>query len=108
MIIEAFLKGLFSSDGSFSFQKRDNSPRVDLLVRSRLLRDQFVDLALKIGFSFNKSDAVRVEKGFTTKSTGSFFNANLTSRDQVQKWMTTVGTICDSHIKRFKLWQSKI
>jgi len=108
MIIKAFLKGSFSSDGSFSFQKRDNSPRVDLVVRSRLLRNQFVDLALKIGFSFNKSDAVRVEKGFTTKSTGAFFNANLTSRDQVQKWMTIVSTICDSHIKRFKLWQSKI
>ena len=107
-IIESFLRGLFSSDGSFSFQKRDYSPRIDLVVRSRLLRNQFVDLATKLGFSFNKSDPVRVKKGFTMKSTGAFFNANLTSRDQVQKWMTTVSTICDSHIKKFKLWQSKI
>ena len=38
-IIEAFLRGLFSSDGSFSFQKRDYSPRIDLMVRSRSLRD---------------------------------------------------------------------
>jgi len=107
-IIEAFLKGLFSSDGSFSFQKRDYSPRIDLMGRSRLLRDQCVELAAKVGFSFNKSDSVRVKKGFTTKSTGAFFNANLTSKDAVLRWMTTIGTLCDSHIKKFKTWQSKI
>jgi len=107
-IIEGFLRGLFSSDGSFSFQKRDHSPRIDLVVRSRLLRNQFVDLAIKLGFSFNKSDPVRVKKGFTMKSTGAFFNANLTSRAEAQKWMTTISTLCDSHIKRFRLWQSKI
>jgi intein/homing endonuclease len=107
-IIEAFLRGLFSSDGSFSFQKRDHSPRIDLVVRSQLLRNQFADLAIKLGFSFNKSDPVRVKKGFTMKSAGPFFNANLASRGQVQKWMTTVSTICESHIKKFKLWQSKI
>jgi len=106
-IIEAFLRGLFSSDGSFSFQKRDYSPRIDLMVRSRLLRDQFVELAAKVGFSFNKSDSVRVKKGFTTKSAGAFFNANLTSRKDVLRWMTTVGTPCDAHIKKFKVWQSK-
>jgi len=107
-IIEAFLRGLFSSDGSFSFQKRDNSPRIDLMVRSKLLRDQFVELAAKVGFSFNKSDAIRVKKGFTTKSTGAFFNANLTSRKDVLKWMTTIGTLCDAHIKKFKFWQSRV
>jgi intein/homing endonuclease len=107
-IIKAFLRGLFSADGSFSFRKRDSSPRIDLAVRSRLLRDQFVMLAEKIGFMFNKCDAIRVQKGFTTKSTGAFFNANLCSKNKVNKWMTTVGTICDSHIKKFQLWQSEI
>jgi len=107
-IIEAFLRGLFSSDGSFSFQKRDYSPRIDLMVRSRLLRDQFVELATKVGFSFNKSDAIRVKKGFTTKSTGFFFNANICSRNEVLRWMTTVGTLCDAHTQKFRLWQSKI
>ena len=48
------------------------------MVRSRLLRDQFVELAAKVGFSFNKSDAIMVKKGFTMKSTGTFFSANLT------------------------------
>jgi len=106
-IIEAFLRGLFSSDGSFSFQKRDQSPRIDLMVRSRILRDQFAQLATKVGFSFNKSDAIRVKQGFTTKSTGAFFNTNICSRNEVMKWMTTVGTLCDAHIEKFKLWQSK-
>jgi DNA-binding transcriptional regulator WhiA len=107
-IIKAFLKGLFSSDGSFSFRKRDYSSRIDFVVRSRLLRDQFVALAAKIGFRFNKCDAKRVQKGFTIKSAGAFYNANLCSRKEVTRWMATVGTICDSHIKKFKLWQSKI
>jgi len=107
-IIEAFLRGLFSSDGSFSFQKRDYAPRIDLAVRSRSLRDQFVELAAKVGFSFNKSDTIRVKKGFTTKSTGAFFNANLSSKDAALRWMTTIGTLCDAHTQKFKLWQSKI
>jgi intein/homing endonuclease len=107
-IIKAFLKGLFSSDGSFSFRKRDYSPRIDLVVRSRLLRDQFVALATKIGFRFNKCDAKRVQEGFTIKSAGTFFNANLCSRKEVIRWMAAVGTICDSHIKKFELWQSKV
>jgi len=106
-IIEAFLRGLFSSDGSFSFQKRDYSPRIDLMVRSEMLRDQFVELADRVGFSLNKSDAIRVKKGFTTKSTGAFFNANLCSRNDVIKWMATIGTLCDAHIKKFTIWQSK-
>jgi len=78
------------------------------MIRSKMLRDQFVELAAKVGFSFNKSDAIRVKKGFTTKSTGAFFNANLTSRDNVLRWMTTIGTLCDAHTKKFKVWQSKI
>jgi len=107
-IIAAFLRGLFSSDGSFSFRKRDCSPRVDLMVRSKLLRDQFVELAAKVGFLFNRSNGIRVEKGFTAKSTGAFFNANLTSRDAVHRWMTNIGTLCDAHIKKFDVWQSMI
>jgi len=78
------------------------------MVRSRLLRDQFVELSANVGFSFNKSNAIRVEKGFTMKSTGAFFNANLTSRDDVLRWMATIGTLCDTHTEKFKLWQSKI
>lgn len=104
-IITAFLRGLFSSDGSFSFQKRDNSCRVDLSVRSKPLRDDFVKLSSKIGFSFHQCDANRVKKGFTAKSSGTFFNANLTSKKCVLDWMNRVGTLCDSHLRKFETWK---
>jgi len=105
-IIEAFLRGLFSSDGCFSIRKKDNSSRVDLMVRSKMLRDQFVALASKIGFSFNTCDAKRIKKGFTWKSTGSFYNANLCSRNAVKQWMKEVGSLCDTHIKKFNHWKN--
>ena len=104
-VIKAFLRGLFSSDGSFSFRKSDFSCRVDLTLRSKLLRDQFVELSSRIGFSFNLCDAIRVKKGFTERSAGAFFNANLTSKKSVLSWMSDVGTLCDSYLKKFKLWQ---
>jgi len=107
-IIKGFLKGLFSSDGSFSFQKRDNYSRVDLMIRSKVLRDQFIELAGRLEFSFNKCDSKRVKKGFKMKSTVNFFNANLTSRSAVLQWMENVGTGCDTHLKKFGLWQSRL
>src|SRR3990170_4476593 len=104
-VIKAFLRGLFSSDGSFSFQNSDFSCRVDLTIRSKPLRDEFVELSSRIGFSFNICDAVRAKKGFTERSAGAFFNANLTSKKSVLSWMSDVGTLCDSYLKKFKLWQ---
>jgi len=50
-ILKAFLRGLFSTDGCFSFQV-DRGPRVEIQVKSRDLRDDFVDLAGRLGFSF--------------------------------------------------------
>ena len=64
-ITKAFLRGLFSTDGYFSVRRSDNSPRIDIVIRSRLLRDQLMELASKVGFNFNKCDAKRVRKGFT-------------------------------------------
>ena len=43
--------GLFSSDGCFSFQV-NRGPRVEIQVKSKALRDGFVDLAGNIGFKF--------------------------------------------------------
>jgi len=107
-IIKAFLRGLFSSDGCFSVRKKDNSPRVDLMVRSKMLRDQFVALISTIGFSFNTCDARRTKKGFTWKSTGWFRNANLCSQSEVIKWMKEVGSLCDTHTKKYAIWLRKI
>lgn len=105
-IIKGVLRGLFSSDGSFSFQRRCHSPRIDFTVRSEILRNQFIYLASNIGFSLNKCDPMRVSRGYTINSTGKFFNANLTSKASVVKWMKKVGTICDSHVKRYDRWKS--
>jgi hypothetical protein len=107
-VSKAFLRGLFSSDGSFNFRNSDFSCRVDLTLRSKLLRDQFVELSSRIGFSFNLCDAIRVKKGFTERSADAFFNANLTSKKNVLRWMNDVGTICDSHLKKFEIWQAKV
>ncbi len=104
-IARAFLKGLFSADGSFSVRKSDCSSRMDLSVRSRFLRDEFVELCTRIGFHFNICNPVRVKKGFTMKSTGAFFNVNLTSKNRVLAWMKVIGTYCDTHLEKFKTWQ---
>jgi intein/homing endonuclease len=105
-VTKAFLRGLFSSDGSFSFQKRDDSCRVDLSIRSKTLRDEFIELSSRVGFSFHKCDAMRIKKGFTQKSSGAFFNANLTSQKCVLAWMNEVGTLCDSHLEKLKMWKA--
>jgi hypothetical protein len=105
-IVKGFLRGIFSSDGSFSFQKRDHRPRIDLTIRSKFLRDQFIELANRMQFSFNECDPIRNEGGFTDNSNGKFFNANLTSEGAVIKWMRTVGTICDTHIKKYNSWKA--
>ena len=105
-VVKAFLRGLFSADGSFSFRNSDCSCRVDLTIRSKPLRDDFVELSSRIGYSFNICDAMRVKKGFTEKSAGAFFNANLTSTKCVLGWMNDVGTLCDSHLNKFKIWQA--
>lgn len=104
-IAKAFLMGLFSADGSFSFRKSDYSSRVDLSVRSKSLRDEFVELCARIGFPFNICDSIRVKRGFTIKSTGAFFNANLTSEKYVLAWMESIGTLCDAHLRKFRMWQ---
>lgn len=104
-IVKGFLKGIFSSDGSFSFQKRNHRPRIDLTIRSKFLRDQFIELASRLNFSFNRCDPIRTENGFTINSTGRYFNANLTSQRAVLAWMDNVGTICDIHLKKYNYWK---
>jgi intein/homing endonuclease len=49
--VKSFLRGLFSTDGCFSFQV-DRGPRVEIQVKSKTLRDQFIYLASELGFSF--------------------------------------------------------
>jgi intein/homing endonuclease len=99
-IIKAFLRGLFSTDGCFSFQV-SRGPRVEIQVKSERLRDEFVFLAGRLGFQLrsyeyfpprgkNKSP---LKVAYTTKS------------GQVIRWMDEIGSIKDAHLLRYQNWK---
>jgi intein/homing endonuclease len=99
-IIKAFLCGLFSTDGCFSFQVT-RGPRVEIQVKSKKLRDGFVDLANRIGFKFrtyeylppNGKNKSPLQVAYTTQS------------KQVVRWMDEVGSIKDAHISHYVMWK---
>lgn len=99
-IYRAFLCGLFSTDGCFSFQV-NRGPRVEIQVKSENLRDGFVDLADRIGFKFrvysylppNGKNKSPLQVAYTTRS------------QQVIHWMEEVGSIKDAHNIRYKKWK---
>jgi intein/homing endonuclease len=99
-IIKAFLCGLFSTDGCFSFQI-NRGPRAEIQVKSKDLRDGFVDLAGRIGFKFrtyaylppNGKNKSPLQVAYTTRS------------QQVIRWMEEVGSIKDAHNTRYVKWK---
>jgi len=92
------LRGLFSTDGSFSFKKSDLSPRIEFRVISRGLRDQFVELGKAFDFEFNYS---------TQKHrNGHIYTAYIERRNEVIRWMSDVGSICDTHLIRYNDWNN--
>ncbi len=95
-VIKGALIGLFSTDGSFSFRKNNLSSRVEFRVKSRKLRDQFYNLALKIGFNFNISEPKHKE--------GVIYTAYIERTNDVLKWMEEIGSNCDTHLNRFNEW----
>jgi intein/homing endonuclease len=98
-VVVAFLRGLFSADGCFSHVGR--SARCVLQVSSQSLRDGFVKLAARIGYSFRSYHY--------TKKTGHnklpIYIAYLGKRDSVDAWMRQVGSICDAHLDRHLRWK---
>lgn len=101
IILKAFLRGLFSTDGCFSFQV-NRGPRVEIQVKSEKLRDDFVSLAGRLGFSF-RTYAYLPPKG---KNKSPLQVAYTTQRKQVIRWMGEVGSIKDAHIKRYQDWKT--
>jgi intein/homing endonuclease len=99
-IIKAFLCGLFSTDGCFSFQI-NRGPRVEIQVKSKDLRDGSVDLAGRIGFKFrtyeylppNGKNKSPLQVAYTTRS------------QQVIRWMEEVSSIKDAHVNRYVKWK---
>ena len=95
-IIKGSLRGLFSSDGCFSFRKRKLCPRIEFRVKSRVLRDQFIELAKKANFKFNKSNPKH--------RTGIIHTAYLERINTAIRWMEEIGSSSEIHMKRFNLW----
>lgn len=100
-VVKAFLCGLFSTDGCFSFQV-NRGPRVEIQVKSERLRDEFVRLVSKLGFSF-RAYAYLPPRG---KNKTPLQVAYTTQTKQVIRWMEEVGSIKDAHIKRYQDWKT--
>ncbi len=92
------LRGLFSTDGCFSFRNnKELTPRIEFRVMSKKLRDQFVDLAKSFGFSFNFNAQKHHHRGL-------IYTAYIERINDVIEWMDMIGSGCDTHIKRYKKW----
>jgi len=102
-ITKAFLRGLFSTDGCFSFQI-DRSPRAEIQVKSEKLRDDFVYLAGRLGFLF-RSYLYLPPRG---KNKAPLQVAYTTQTKQVVRWMEEIGSIKDSHIEHYNHWKKII
>ena len=101
-IIKAFLRGLFSADGCFSFQV-DRGPRVEIQVKSEKLRDDFIYLTRRLGFSFRSY--MYPPRG---KNKAPLHVAYTTQSKQVVRWMEEIGSIKDSHIQHYQHWKKII
>ena len=102
-IMKAFLCGLFSADGCFSFQK-GRSPRIEIQVKSEKLRDDFVYLAGQLGFSLHSYEYLP-PRG---KNKAPLQVAYTTRTSQCVRWMEEIGSIKDSHVQRYRDWKKLI
>jgi intein/homing endonuclease len=102
-VIRAFLRGLFSTDGCFSFQV-NRGPRAEIQVKSEKLRDDFVQLVGRLGFSF-RSYTYLPPKG---RNKAPLQVAYTTKAKQVIRWMEEIGSIKGSHIEHYQLWKKII
>jgi len=99
-IIKAFLCGLFSTNGCFSFQI-NHEPREEIQVKSKELRDGFADLTGRIGFEFRTNEYLP-PKG---KNKSPLQVAYTTLSQQVIRWMEEVVSIKDGHVTRYVKWK---
>ena len=94
---------MFSTDGCFSFQI-DRGPRVEILAKSEKLRDDFIHLISRLGFSFRFYTYLPLGG----KNKAPLQVAYTTRTKQVVRWMEEIGSIKDSHIKQYQLWKKII
>jgi len=103
LIARSFLCGLFSADGCFSFQYGKSS-RVEIQVKSKELRNDFVHLADLLGFSLHSYEYLP-PRG---KNKAPLQVAYTTRTKQVVRWMEEIGSIKDSHVERYRRWKTII
>ncbi len=99
-IHRAFLCGLFSTDGCFSFQI-NRGPRVEIQVKSKDLRDGFTNLADKLEFKFRTYEYMPPNG----KNKSPLHVAYTTRSQQVIRWMEKIGSIKDAHKIRYNKWK---
>jgi hypothetical protein len=97
-----FLRGAFSSDGCFWFKNGWGQCRFE--VSSQLFRDDFILLARRLNFGFRAYSYVH--HGGHNKLP--LHLAYLGVRDEFQRWMQLVGSISDTHLKRYEEWSKLI
>ena len=92
----AFLRGLFSADGCFYKEGLRGECRFD--VASLTLRNDFVTLASDLGFEHRCYSYTH--RGGHNKLP--LHTAYLGRQTEVKRWMEEVGSICDSHMDKFR------
>lgn len=94
---------MFSTDGGFSFQN-SRGPRGEIQVKSQKLRDDFVYLVGRLGFSFRSYEYLP-PRG---KNKAPLKVAYTTLSGQCIGWMKEVGSLKDSHDQRYQGWKKLI
>lgn len=91
-----FLRGVFSADGCF--YKTGNRGECRFEVASKSLRDGFVRLASDLQFGFCTYSYIH--HGGHNKLPPHL--AYLGRQGQVHRWMREVGSLCDTHLRRYE------
>lgn len=97
-----FLRGPFSSDGSFWFGGKWGQCRFE--VSSIKFRNGFIALAERLGFQFRRYSYLH--RGGHNKLR--LHTAYLETQREVLRWMETVGSISDTHIARYRKWRQAL
>jgi hypothetical protein len=97
-----FLKGAFSADGCFWFKNNWGQCRFE--VSSRHLRDGFMNLAGRLDFHFRAYSYIH-QSGHNRLP---LHLAYLGVKSEVKRWMETVGSISDTHLRRYQEWTERI
>ncbi|MCD6483281.1 MAG: hypothetical protein J7K83_03375 [Candidatus Aenigmarchaeota archaeon] len=88
-IAKQVIRGIMDTDGSiFTSDKKGvkNYPTLEFTSSSRKLLDQIRDILIKLGFRTGK-----VRKSFSKKSNTASFKLALYGRENLKKWMNTIG-----------------